>query len=94
MRCSLIALLIFAAKIVPAGLESTGRRAALAGWLTDPENRCPHGDGEPDLALPFGRGIVGSPSDFGVMGRPPIPNCSIGSPPSLSAAVEMKRMHR
>jgi len=61
------------AKIVPpAGLESSGRRTALAKWLTDPENpltsrvmvnRIWH--------YHFGKGIVGTPSDFGVMGERP-----------------------
>ncbi len=62
-----------AAKIVaPAGLESTGRRTALARWLTDPANPLParvmvnrvwH--------YHFGRGIAGTPSDFGLMGERP-----------------------
>ena len=61
------------AKIVPpANVESTGRRTALAKWLTDPENplatrvmvnRIWH--------YHFGKGIVGTPSDFGVMGERP-----------------------
>ena len=61
------------AKIVPPeGLESSGRRTALAKWLTDPGNplvsrvivnRIWH--------YHFGQGIVGSPSDFGVMGERP-----------------------
>ena len=59
------------AKIVPTA-NSTGRRTALAKWLTDPGNPLParvmvnriwHHH--------FGRGIVGSPSDFGVMGERP-----------------------
>jgi hypothetical protein len=86
------------AKIVPPeGLESSGRRAALANWLADPNNplttrvmvnRIWH--------YHFGEGIVGSPSDFGVMGERP-------SNPQLldylaSSFVEngwsIKRMHR
>lgn len=61
------------AKITPpAGVNSTGRRAALANWLTDPANpltarvmvnRIWH--------YHFGQGIVASPSDFGVMGDRP-----------------------
>lgn len=56
----------------PEGVESTGRRTALAKWLTDPENplvsrvmvnRIWH--------YHFGKGIVGTPSDFGVMGERP-----------------------
>ncbi len=61
------------AKIAPPqGLESTGRRTALAKWLTGPEN--------PLTARVmvnrtwqhhFGRGIAGTPSDFGIMGERP-----------------------
>ncbi|HET8549602.1 MAG TPA: DUF1549 and DUF1553 domain-containing protein [Bryobacteraceae bacterium] len=61
------------AKIVaPAGGRSTGRRTALANWLTDPENpltarvmvnRMWH--------YHFGEGIAGTPSDFGIMGQRP-----------------------
>jgi hypothetical protein len=60
-------------KITPAlGGKSTGRRTVLANWLADPKNplttrvivnRVWH--------YHFGRGIVGSPSDFGVMGERP-----------------------
>jgi hypothetical protein len=57
--------------IVPAG-EKTGRRRALTNWLSSPDN--------PLTARVivnrlwqhhFGRGIVASPSDFGVRGEPP-----------------------
>jgi hypothetical protein len=61
------------AKIAPPeGINSSGRRSALANWLADPQNplstrvmanRIWH--------YHFGRGIVGSPSDFGVMGERP-----------------------
>ncbi|HXR39795.1 MAG TPA: DUF1549 and DUF1553 domain-containing protein [Terracidiphilus sp.] len=56
----------------PQGVESTGRRTALAHWLTGPDN--------PLTARVmvnriwqhhFGRGIVGTPSDFGIMGERP-----------------------
>jgi len=56
----------------PEGLNSTGRRTVLANWLADPRNpltarvmvnRVWH--------YHFGRGIVGSTSDFGVMGDRP-----------------------
>ncbi len=60
------------AKIVaPNDCESTGRRTALANWMTDPQN--------PLVArvmvnriwqYHFGRGIVGTPSDFGMMREP------------------------
>src|SRR5262245_38095699 len=61
------------AKIVPpAGLNSTGRRTALASWLVDPKN--------PLVArvmvnrvwqYHFGTGIVATPGDFGRMGSRP-----------------------
>jgi len=56
----------------PAGLQSTGRRTALANWLTGPEN--------PLTARVmmnrlwdhhFGVGIVATPGDFGRMGQRP-----------------------
>ena len=60
-------------KIVrPTGLDSTGRRTALANWIADPTN--------PFTARVmvnriwqhhFGKGIVATPSDFGVMGTRP-----------------------
>ena len=86
------------AKIVaPDGSDTTGRRSALANWLTDPKN--------PLTARVmvnriwqshFGTGIAGTSSDFGVMGERP-------SNPQLldylaATFVEdgwsMKRMHR
>jgi hypothetical protein len=61
------------AKITPpASVNSSGRRSVLANWLADPANplttrvvanRIWH--------YHFGQGIVGSPSDFGVMGDRP-----------------------
>jgi hypothetical protein len=61
------------AKITPpAGLKSTGRRSALATWLTDPNNpltarvmvnRVWHHH--------FGRGLVATPGDFGRRGAQP-----------------------
>jgi hypothetical protein len=59
------------AAIVPTG-DKTGRRSALARWLTRPDN--------PLTARVivnrlwqhhFGRGIVATPSDFGARGEPP-----------------------
>lgn len=53
-------------------LQSSGRRTALANWLADPSNplstrvivnRIWH--------YHFGRGLVGTPNDFGVMGERP-----------------------
>jgi hypothetical protein len=58
--------------IAPEGMNSTGRRSVLAKWLADPANpltarvmvnRIWQGH--------FGTGIVGSSSDFGVMGDRP-----------------------
>ncbi|WP_373652232.1 DUF1549 domain-containing protein [Schlesneria sp. DSM 10557] len=56
----------------PAGATSSGRRLALANWITAPDNR---------LAARvmvnriwqhlFGRGIVRSPNNFGLLGDPP-----------------------
>jgi hypothetical protein len=56
----------------PAGMNSTGRRSALAAWLSDPKNpltarvmvnRIWH--------YHFGQGIVATPGDFGRMGARP-----------------------
>jgi hypothetical protein len=56
----------------PARMSSTGRRSALAAWLTDPRNPLParvmvnriwHHH--------FGRGIVATPGDFGRRGERP-----------------------
>jgi hypothetical protein len=58
--------------VPPADLNSSGRRTALANWLASPENpltarvmvnRIWH--------YHFGRGIAGTPSDFGAMGERP-----------------------
>ncbi len=56
----------------PAGTASSGRRAALARWLTEPANPL-----TPRVMVNrlwhyhFGRGIVSTPSDFGAMGERP-----------------------
>lgn len=56
----------------PEGVDSSGRRSALANWLASPQNplsarvmvnRVWHHH--------FGRGIVATPSDFGLMGERP-----------------------
>ena len=86
------------AKIVPPeGIQSSGRRSALAAWLTDPGNPLPSRVMANRIwHYHFGQGIVGSPSDFGIMGERP-------SNPQLldyltSVFVEngwsMKSMHR
>ena len=58
--------------VAPISLESTGRRTALAKWLTDPENPLPARVMVNRIwHYHFGRGIVGTPSDFGIMGERP-----------------------
>ena len=56
----------------PAGLNSTGRRAALAEWLASPQNPLtPRVIVNRIWHYHFGRGIAGTPSDFGMMGERP-----------------------
>jgi hypothetical protein len=58
--------------VPPAKVESTGRRTALAGWLTDPANPLPARVMVNRIwHYHFGRGIAGTPSDFGIMGERP-----------------------
>ena len=58
--------------VPPADLNSTGRRTALANWLASPENPLtPRVMVNRIWHYHFGRGIVGTPSDFGVMGERP-----------------------
>ncbi|MCW3050973.1 MAG: hypothetical protein JWN14_143, partial [Chthonomonadales bacterium] len=60
------------ATVRPMRPESTGRRAALARWLTDPSNPLTARVMVNRLwQQHFGRGIVGTPSDFGAMGDRP-----------------------
>ena len=61
------------AKITPpAGVNSTGRRSALAAWLTDPSNPLPARVMVNRIwHYHFGRGIVATPGDFGRMGARP-----------------------
>jgi hypothetical protein len=59
------------AAVTPAGC-STGRRSALAAWLTDRANPLTGRVMVNRLwQHHFGRGIVGTPSDFGAQGEPP-----------------------
>jgi hypothetical protein len=56
----------------PPGLNSTGRRTALANWLTDPKNPLPARVMVNRIwNYNFGRGIVATPGDFGRMGSRP-----------------------
>src|SRR5262249_50810646 len=61
------------AKVVsPEGLNTSGRRTALANWLVDPKNPLvPRVMANRIWHYHFGQGVVGSPSDFGVMGERP-----------------------
>jgi hypothetical protein len=61
------------AKITPlAALNSTGRRSALAAWLTDPKNPLPARVMVNQMwQYHFGTGIVATPGDFGRMGSRP-----------------------
>ncbi len=56
----------------PAGLESSGRRTALANWLASPENPLtPRVMANRIWHYHFGQGLVATPSDFGFMGERP-----------------------
>ena len=56
----------------PEGMNSTGRRSVLAGWLTDPKNPLPARVMVNRIwHYHFGRGIVATPGDFGRMGQRP-----------------------
>ena len=56
----------------PAGLNSTGHRSALAAWLTDPKNPLPARVMVNRIwTYNFGKGIVNTPGDFGMMGSRP-----------------------
>ena len=57
---------------ITAGTATTGRRTALANWLTDPANPLPARVMVNRLWYwHFGDGIVGTPSDLGIMGQRP-----------------------
>lgn len=84
------------AKITPTA-QSTGRRTALANWVASPDNplsarvavnRLWHNH--------FGRGIAGTPSDFGVMGERPTHKELLDWLAStfVEQGWSMKKMHR
>jgi hypothetical protein len=81
----------------PEGLPSTGRRTALAKWLTDPANpltarvmvnRLWHHH--------FGVGIVATPGDFGRMGQKPTHPALLDwlSAEFVNSGWSLKHMHR
>ncbi len=81
----------------PEGLDSTGRRTALANWLASPENPLTGRVMANRLwQHHFGRGIVGTPSDFGLMGeRPTHPELLDWlTDEFVGGGWSMKRMHR
>jgi len=56
----------------PQGIESTGRRTALANWMVDPSNPLTARVMANRIwSYHFGRGIAATPSDFGIMGMRP-----------------------
>lgn len=56
----------------PQGINSSGRRSALAKWLTDPKNPLtPRVMANRVWHYHFGRGLSATPSDFGLMGERP-----------------------
>lgn len=87
---------------LPRDLQSTGRRAALARWLTSPDH--------PMTARVivnrlwqhhFGVGLVGTPGDFGAQGEPPThPElldwlaCEFVRPAQPDLRWSLKHMHR
>jgi hypothetical protein len=80
----------------PAGLNSTGRRSALAAWLTDVKNPLParvmvnrvwH--------YHFGRGIAATPGDLGLMGsRPTHPELLDYLASTFQRGWSIKALHR
>jgi hypothetical protein len=80
----------------PPGLHSTGRRSALAAWLTDPKNPLParvmvnrvwH--------YHFGRGLAATPGDLGLMGaRPTHPELVDYLASTFQRGWSIKALHR
>jgi len=81
----------------PEGLNSTGRRTALANWLASPQNPLTGRVMANRIwQHHFGRGIVATPSDFGLMGeRPTHPELLDWlTDEFIQSGWSMKQMHR
>jgi hypothetical protein len=77
--------------------NSTGRRSALAAWLTTPDNPLPARVMVNRMwHWHFGQGIVATPSDFGIMGqRPTHPELLDWlANDFIQSGWDMKRMHK
>ncbi|HVE41935.1 MAG TPA: PSD1 and planctomycete cytochrome C domain-containing protein [Planctomycetota bacterium] len=86
-----------AAVTAPAGLDSSGRRSALAAWIASPENPLPARVIVNRLwHHHFGRGLVATPNDFGFSGsRPTHPELLDALASELFAAGgSLKALHR
>jgi hypothetical protein len=82
---------------VKATADSTGRRSALAAWLTSPDNPLPARVMVNRMwHWHFGQGIVATPSDFGIMGqRPTHPELLDWlANDFIQSGWDMKRMHK
>jgi hypothetical protein len=83
--------------VPPADNETSGRRLALARWITDPDNpRTARVMANRLWQHHFGRGIVRSPNDFGELGdRPTHPDLLDWLAAELiEGGWRLKRMHR
>jgi hypothetical protein len=83
--------------VPPEGLDSTGRRSVLANWLADPQNPLtPRVMVNRIWHYHFGRGIVASTSDFGVMGDRPANRQLLDYLASsfVESGWSIKKMHR
>ena len=81
----------------PSGLNSTGRRSALANWLTSASNPLPARVMVNRIwHYHFGQGIVSTPSDFGAMGgRPSHPELLDWlASDFVQSGWDIKRMHK
>ena len=85
------------ADVKPSAHDSTGRRSALAAWLTSADNPLPARVMVNRMwHWHFGQGIVATPSDFGIMGqRPTHPELLDWlANDFIQSGWDMKRMHR